>query len=141
MKNSWRNQVKQLLTKNKVKVPLGESTFKLNISEYSLDNYKTFNPEGYTMMCHIVEASNGFSYFHKTSKLVLDTRQQSILINNFNQLVPNVAEDFGITQQAAFEKFVDFFFEYTRYCSTNGNRRKILQNNAVCTKFCAYGLH
>lgn len=57
-------------------------------------------------MYSLNELSDGPSYFPKTSKLVLDS---SRLINNFEQLVPNIAEDFGITQQAALEKSVDFF--------------------------------
>lgn len=111
MKNSFSNQANQLVTTNKVKVPLllGEPTSKINISGYSLDNYKNFNPEGYTILCRLGEACDGFSYFPKTSKIVLDTRQQSILMNNFEQLIPNIAEDFGITQQAALEKSVEFF--------------------------------
>ena len=109
MKNSLSSQSNQLVTTNKVKVPLGEAVCKINISGYSLDNYKTFNPEGYTILCRLGEACDGLSYFPKTSKIVLDTRQQSQLINNFEQLIPNIAEDFGITQQVALEKSMDFF--------------------------------
>jgi hypothetical protein len=103
------NQLNQLITTNKIKVPLGEEICKINISGYSLDNYRTFNPEGYTILCRLGEVSDGLNYFPKTSRLVLDTGQQSRLINNFEQLVPNIAEDFGITQQAALEKSIDFF--------------------------------
>jgi hypothetical protein len=109
MKNFLNNQMNQLITTNKVKVPLGEPICNINFSGYSLDNYKTFNPEGYTILCRLGEVCDGFSYFPKTSKIVLDSKQQSKLLNNFEQLVPNIAEDFGITQQAAFEKSVDFF--------------------------------
>ena len=111
MKNLFSNQANQLVTKNKVKVsvPLGESICKIDISGYSLDSYKTLNPEGYTILYRLGEACDGFNYFPKTSKIVLDTRQQSMLMNNFEQLIPNIAEDFGITQQAALEKSVDFF--------------------------------
>ena len=109
MKNSLSNQANQLVTTNKIKGTLGEPICKINISGYSLDNYKTFNPEGYTILCRLGEVSDGLSYVPKTSKIVLDTRQQSILINNLEQLVPNIAEDFGITQEAALEKSVDFF--------------------------------
>ena len=109
MKNSLSNQMNQLVTTNKVKVPLGEPICKINISGYSLDNYKTFNSEGYTILYRLGKRCDGFSYFPNTSKIVLDTRQQSKLMNNFEQLVPNIAEDFGITQQATFEKSVDFF--------------------------------
>lgn len=111
MKNSLSisNQIDQLFTINNSKAPLEETVCKINISGYSLDNYKTFNPEGYTILCRLGEACDGFSYFPKTSKIVLDTRQQSQLINNFGQFIPNIAEDFGITQQVALEKSMDFF--------------------------------
>ncbi len=111
MNNSFSNQANQLVTTNQVNVPvpLTEQICKINISGYSLDDYKTFNPDGYTILCRLGEASDGFNYFPKTSKIVLDSRQQSILINNFEQLVPNIAEDFGITQEAAREKYVEFF--------------------------------
>jgi hypothetical protein len=109
MENVFSNRANQLVTTNKVKLPLGESICKINISGYSLDNYKTFNPEGYTILCGLGEASDGFSYFPKTSKIVLDTGQQCTLLNNFDQLVPNIAEDFGISQQAAREKAGVFF--------------------------------
>ena len=109
MTNSLSNQMNQLVTTNKLNVPLGEPICKINISGYSLDSYKTFNPDGYTILCRLGEACDGLSFFPHTSKIVLDTKQQSQLINNFDQLVPNIAEDFGITQQAAVEKSVGFF--------------------------------
>lgn len=97
MKNSQPNTNQLVPTKN-VKVASVEPICKINISGHSLDHYKTFNPEGYTILCPLGEACDGFSYFPKTSKIILDTRQQSMLINNFEQLVPNIAEDFAITQ-------------------------------------------
>ena len=39
----------------------------------------------------------------------MDTSQQSRLVHNFEQLAPNIAEDFGITEKAALKKYVDFF--------------------------------
>ena len=81
----------------------------INILGYTLDNYKIFNKEGYVILCSLGEASYGFSYFPNTSKIVLDTGQQSKLINNFEKLVPYVAKDLGITQQDALDKSVKFF--------------------------------
>ena len=108
MKNSV-NTNNPLVSLNKVKVPVEKSICKIDISGYSLDNYRTFNPEGYTMLCHLGETVDGLSYFPKSSKIVLDTGWSSNLINNFDQLIPTIAEDLGITQQAAVEKYVDFF--------------------------------
>lgn len=126
------DKLNQLLTTNKVGVSLGESVCKINISGYTLDNYKTFNPEGYTILCRLGEASDGFSYFPKSSKIVLDTGQHSRLINNFEQLVSNIAEDFGITQQAAVEKSIDFFSNKKVTVQPTGIQGKIynLMNSA-----------
>lgn len=44
MENLFSNQANQLVTTNKVKLPLGESICKINISGYSLNNYRIFNP-------------------------------------------------------------------------------------------------
>lgn len=103
------NTSNQLVSKNKVKVILEQPTCKINLSGYSLDEYKTFNPEGYTMVCRLGEVSDGLSFFPKTSRIVLDSDQQSRLMYNFEKFVPEIAEDFGISQQAALEKSVDFF--------------------------------
>lgn len=56
--------------------------------------------------------SDGISYFPKKSKIVLDSNKQSQLISNlgnFDQFVPSISEDLGITQETALEKYVDFF--------------------------------
>ena len=108
MKNSF-DQTNQLVPKTTSKVRLGKPTCKINLSRYSLDEYKTFNPEGYTMLCRLGEVSDGLSYFPKTSRIVLDSDQQSRLMYNFEKFIPEITEDFGISQQAALEKSVDFF--------------------------------
>lgn len=54
-------------------------TCQINISRYSLDNLKTFHPEGYTMLYRPRQASDGLNYFTKVSKIVLDSEQQSKL--------------------------------------------------------------
>ena len=72
MKDS-SNKVNQLVTTNKVPILLEKLICKINISRYSLDNYKIFNPESYTLLCRLGEASDGFSYLSKSSKIVLET--------------------------------------------------------------------
>ena len=106
-------------------VPVDKSLCKINISGYSLDNYKTFNPDGYTVLCNLGEVSDGFKYFPKSSKIVLDTGQYSKLVNNFDQVIPNIASDFGITEQAALEKSVDFFADKKVYVQPKGIQGKI----------------
>ena len=113
MKNSF-NQANQLVTINKDKLVLGEQNCKISISGYLLYHYKIFNPEGYTIMCRLREASDGLNYSPRTSKIVLDSGQQIKLMYNFEQFVPNVVEDLEISQQAALKKS-DKFFANTRF--------------------------
>lgn len=113
---------KQLATTNKV----SKQICKIDISGYSFDNYKTINPDGYTILCNLGEVSDGFTYFPPSSRLILNMDQQSKIIRNFKKLVPNMAEEFGTTEQAATEKLVDFFFKYTAYHSAHWNPRKSL---------------
>ena len=105
--NNSLQQAKQLVPMHKG--TFGEPICKINICGYSLDNYKTINPEGYTILCRLGEASDGLSYYPKASKIVLDSGQQSRLMYNFEYFISTVAEDYGISQQAAVEKSVGFF--------------------------------
>ena len=98
-----------LVPLNKVNLPLKEPMCKINLSGYSLDNFRTINPEGYTIVCRLGEATNGLDYFPKGSKIVLNSGQQSKLLYNFEELVPNIAQDLGISEPAALQKSVDFF--------------------------------
>ncbi len=103
------NQANQFVITNKCKVALREPIGNIHISRYLLDHYKTFNLEKYTILCCLREPFNGLSYFPKPSRIILDTGQQNQLIYNFEQIVPNIAEDFAIIQQDALEKSVNFF--------------------------------
>ena len=117
--------VNQLSTFDKLKVPVKSSICKINISGFSLDNFKTFNPEGYTIICRLGETCNGLDYFPRTSKIVLNTNQQSQLLNNFEQLIPNIAEDLEITQEAAIEKSIDFFSDKIVVVQPTGIQGKV----------------
>jgi hypothetical protein len=89
--------------------PLKGEICKIDIVGFSLDHYKTVNFDGYTILCNLGSVSDGVRYFPKSSKLVLNTNQQSHLMANFDQLVPKIAEDFGISEKAACDKCIDFF--------------------------------
>ena len=132
MANLFRNKANQLakITKRKIPAPVGQPC-KIDISGYSLDGYKTLNPDGYTLLCRLGEACDGFQYYPKTSKIVLNTNQQSMLVNNFEQFIPRVAEDFGITHEAAVQKSVDFFSQTevtVRPTGIQGGVYKIMQS-------------
>lgn len=129
--NQANRNANKLVTTSKIPVTLGEPMCKINLSGYSLDEYKTFNPEGYTILCRLGEASDGLNYFPKTSRIVLDSGQQSRLMYNFEQFIPNVAEDFGISEQAAVEKSVDFFSNTQVTVQPKGMQGKVyrLMNN------------
>jgi len=98
---------------------------KINISGFSLDNFKTFNSEGYTIICRLGETCDGLSYFHHTSKIILDSNQQSQLFNNFEQLIPNITKDLGISQEAVIEKSIDFFSEKVVVVQPTGIQGKV----------------
>ena len=53
------------------------SPCKINIAGYTLDQFKTFNPEGYTILCNLGEICNNVQYFPNTSKIVLTSETHS----------------------------------------------------------------
>jgi hypothetical protein len=85
--------------------------YKINIAGFSTDNFKTFNPKKYTILCRLGETCGGLHYFPKTSKIILDSNQQSRLLyaNLETQFLPNVARDLGISEEATFKTSMDFF--------------------------------
>ena len=101
------------------------TTSKINISGFSVDNFKTFNPEGYTIICRLGETCDGLTYFPRTSKIVLNVNQQSQIINGFEQLIPKMSEDLGITQSVAIEQSVDFFSNNTILVQPTGIQGKV----------------
>lgn len=74
-----------------------------------MDNYKSFNPDGYTIICNLGETCDGLNFFPTTSTIILDSNQQSNLVQNFEQLIPNIAKDLGVSQEVALNQTVDFF--------------------------------
>ena len=91
-----------------LKIPV-EPSCKVDISGFSLDNYKTFNPEGYTILCRLGETVDGLSFFPNTSKIVVNSNQQSLLFENFEQFIPSLSQDMGVSQATAIDKSLDFF--------------------------------
>ena len=98
-----------LIQPGMLKVPV-EPACKIDIAGFSLDNYKTFNPEGYTILCRLGETVDGvISYFPDTSKIVIDSNQHSFLVENFEQFIPSLAQDMEVSQATATQKSLDFF--------------------------------
>lgn len=88
----------------------GGSICKINIVGYSLDEFKTFNPEGYTIICNLGEVCENLQYYPHTAKIVLTSDTNSQLYYNFERdFLPNLATDLGVTQEIANGKAVDFF--------------------------------
>lgn len=86
-----------------------DSSCKINIIGYSVDEFKTFNPEGYTIMCNLGEVCDNIQYFPNTSKIVLTSDNYSQLYFSFQRdFLPNLAGDLGVSKEVAFEKAVDF---------------------------------
>ena len=106
---------------------LDPEVYKINIAGFSLDNYKTFNPEEYTILCRLGENCESLKYFPNTSKIVLDSNQQSRLLysNLETDFISNVAKDLKISNQAAIEKSMDFFSDKTVVVQITGFQGKI----------------
>lgn len=61
-------------------VLVGDPGCRINISGYSLKNYKMFNPEGYTIMCETDKYCDILSFFPNTNTIVLEGNMQSHLL-------------------------------------------------------------
>lgn len=90
-------------------LPPENSICKVDLSGFLIDDFKTFNPEGYTILCRVGETCNGLQYFPDTSTIILDHEQQSKLFQNFQELIPGLAKDLQITQEEALQKSYHFF--------------------------------
>lgn len=92
-------------------VPVGEVGSRINISGYSLKNYKMFNPEGYTIICETGKYCDILNFFPNTNTLVLEGNSQShLLFNDFpHRFIPDLAKELDVNPQSAFEKSVNFF--------------------------------
>jgi hypothetical protein len=82
---------------------------KINIVGYSLDNFKTFDLTGYTVLCRLGETCNALNYFPVISKIVINIGEQSYLNSNLQNLLPNIAKDLAIPEEAALQITTDFF--------------------------------
>lgn len=118
-------QISQLVTTNSLKFSGDPSICKINVSKYSIDHCKTFNPDGYTIICRLGEACNGLSFFPETSTIILDSNQQTNLVNNFENLIPGIAQDLAISQEAALEKTFDFFSNSVVHVQPTGIQGKV----------------
>jgi hypothetical protein len=84
-------------------MPSGLEVCKINIAGYSLDNFKTFDPTGYTVLCRLGETCEMLNYFPVTSNV----GEQSQLGSNFQNLLPNIAKDLAISEETATDFFRD----------------------------------
>lgn len=99
---------------NKLVECAGTPIHRINIAGFSMDNFKTFNPEEYTILCRLGETCDGLHYFPSTSKIILDSNGQSLLYDNLGtKFIPSVAQDLGVSQQAAIKTSMDFFSDKT----------------------------
>lgn len=101
-------------------IPSADSICKINIAGYSLDNFKTFDPTGYTILCRLGENFDGLNYFPKTSKIILDINQQSQIYSTMENFFPNVAKDLAISQEAAVQTAREYFSNKELLVQPNG---------------------
>ena len=107
-------------------VPGESSICKINISGFSINNFKTLDPTGYRILCNLSETCDALNYFPTTSKVVLDSNQQSQLLYNFqNQFIPNISKELGISQEAGIKTSVDFFSDKQLVVQPGGLQGKV----------------
>ena len=111
MSNSYNSYVNNVasIQENYTNMPLEVEVCKINIAGYSLDNFKTFDPTGYTVLCRLGETCDGLNYFPATSKIVLNIGEQSQLGYNFQNFLPNIAKDLAVSEEVAIQTAADFF--------------------------------
>jgi len=99
----------------KVFNPVENSTSLIKISGYSLNNYRMFNPEGYTILCETGKYCDVLSFFPNTNTIVLEVNKESYLFfNDFqNQFIPDLAKKLDVSPQSAIDKSLDFFADKT----------------------------
>lgn len=104
-----------------------QTTNVINISGFTMDNFKTFDPNGYYILQRVGEASNGLVYFPKTSTIILDSNQQRLLINNSldKKVIPYIAQDLGITNAEAVKTTIDYFSDKTILVQPVGIQGKV----------------
>ena len=81
----------------------------IEISGYTLDEFRTFNHEGFTVLCNLEQTCGSIKYIPQTSTIVLNTHQQNLIVNNFEPLVVGVAKDLKIPKETAIAQVGDFF--------------------------------
>jgi len=86
-------------------------TSHIKISGYSLNNYKIFNPEGYTILCETGKYCDILSFFPNTNTIVLELNNKSYsFFKDFpNQFIPELAKELDVSPQSAINKSLDFF--------------------------------
>ena len=97
----------------------------IDIAGFSLDNYKTFDPTGYTILCNLSKASDGLRYYPNAAKIVLNSNQQSQLVYSFQKFIPNLAKDLQVSEQVAKETTADFFSNNQLVVQPTGLQGKI----------------
>ena len=115
-----------------------DSTCKINIVGYSLDEFKTFNPDGYTIMCNLGEVCDNVQYFPNTSKIVLTGNSHSQLHYSFERdFLPNLAADLGVPQEIANNKAIDFFSTTEIRVQPVGVQGKLYNAMRTCQNYLA----
>lgn len=107
MQNSKESN--QLVPIQPLKFSTGEAICKINLSGLSVDEYKMFNPDGYTIICNLQDLSNGLEFHANTSLIIFNTDQEKNFVQNYGQLIPDVAKEMGVNEEVALEKVGNFF--------------------------------
>lgn len=104
-----------------------DPTCRIHISGYKLDNFKKFNPEGYTILCETSKYCDVLSFFPNTKTVVLEGNTQSYrLYSDFpNQFIPELAKEFDIDPASALEISKELFADKRVLVQPKGLQGKV----------------
>lgn len=82
---------------------------KVDVSGYTIDQFKTFDPNGYTILCRLGESCDAINYFPGSAKIVINVGEQSHITSILEDFGPGLSKDLLISENAAIQKATDFF--------------------------------
>jgi hypothetical protein len=99
----------------------------VNISGYTLENYKSSHPEGFTIICETGKYCDVVNVFPNTNTIVLDINSQSRVFSNdfYEKFLPDIAEQLNISLEDAAEKSLAFFNGNTIVVQPTGLQGKV----------------
>lgn len=95
---------------------------RINIAGYTLENFKNFNSDSYTIICETGKYFEGLTYYPHTKIIVLEGQSKNHLVfSDFpKKFIPELAEELKVAPMTAYEKSIEFFEDKQVVVQPNG---------------------